>query len=87
MVGWVDEKLASWIFHYRRSLGSEVVKLCVEIKAASRLLSYISNTHLTDMTASLRSKFHSFCEMPTKKPRRGPNCGANTPMPEPSLIS
>ncbi len=30
---------------------------------------------------------HSFCEMPTKKPRRGPNCGANTPMPEPSLIS
>ena len=29
----------------------------------------------------------SFCEMPTKNPRRGPNCGANTPMPEPSLIS
>jgi len=59
----------------------------VEIKAALRLLSYISNAHLIDMTASLRSKFHSFCEMPTKKPRRGPNCGANTPMPEPSLIS
>src|SRR4051812_48481514 len=24
--------------------------------------------------------------MPAKKPRRGPYCGANTPMPEPSLI-
>jgi hypothetical protein len=60
---------------------------CVEIKEVLRLLSYISNAHLVDMTASLRSKLHSFCEMPTKKPRRGPNCGANTPMPEPSLIS
>ena len=60
---------------------------CIEIKKALRLLSYISNTHLADMTASLPGKLHSFCEMPTKKPRRGPNCGANTPMPEPSLIS
>jgi len=30
---------------------------------------------------------HIFFEMPRKKPRRGPNCGANTPMPLPSLIS
>ena len=28
----------------------------------------------------------NFCDSPAKKPRRGPNCGANTPMPEPSLI-
>ena len=30
---------------------------------------------------------HIFFERPRKKPRRGPNCGAKTPMPEPSLIS
>ena len=32
-------------------------------------------------------RLHSFWVMPAKKPRRGPNCGAKTPMPEPSLIS
>jgi hypothetical protein len=26
MVGWVDEKLARWIFHYLRVQGGEVVK-------------------------------------------------------------
>ncbi len=30
---------------------------------------------------------YSFWLTPTKNPRRGPYCGANTPMPEPSLIS
>jgi hypothetical protein len=26
MVRWIDEKPARWIFHYRRSQGSEVIK-------------------------------------------------------------
>ena len=30
---------------------------------------------------------HSFCEMPAKKPRRAPYCGAKTPMPVPSRSS
>ena len=29
---------------------------------------------------------YSFCVNPTKNPRRGPYCGANTPMPLPSRI-
>src|ERR1035437_7987889 len=34
-----------------------------------------------------RDRPHNFFEIPAKKPRRIPNCGANTPIPEPSLSS
>jgi predicted N-acetyltransferase YhbS len=33
------------------------------------------------------SPAHIFLEMPRKNPRRGPNCGANTPIPVPFLIA
>ena len=48
---------------------------------------FICETVLRDATATEALCIYSFCDSPTKKPRRIPNCGANTPIPEPSLIS
>ena len=64
------------------SVDGEVLDLPHHVRAR-RLLANVQNTECIPWVARYATVTHSFCDKVTKKPRRGPYCGANSPMPVP----
>ena len=52
----------------------------------AKLIFKIVIAHLRRFAATHVMSSQNFFDMPAKKPRRGPYCGANTPMPLPSRM-